>query len=86
MRLSLEGSHKDLLDRVTEMEQIVERENADMKLLSGDCAKLKQELSQTKAHYDREYQTRMQMEKQVERLNNDLGKDSIILSRCLNLA
>lgn len=73
LRISLEDSHEDLVERVTEMEHIVEKENEEMKLLSGDCGRLKHELIQTKSHYDREYQTRMQLEKLVERLNGDLG-------------
>lgn len=56
------------------MEQIVERENGEMMVLSGDCGRLKKELSQTKDHCEREYQTRMQLEKLVERLNGDLGE------------
>ena len=73
VRLGLEESHKDLVDRVTDMEEIVERENNEMKLLSGDCTTLKQELSNTRTQYDREYQTRVQLEKLVERLHGDLG-------------
>ena len=73
VRIGLEDSHKDLLERVTEMEEIVEKENSEMKLLSGDCGRLKQDLSNTRSHYEREYQTRMQLEKLVERLNGDLG-------------
>ena len=74
VRVSLETSHEELLERVTEMEQLVEKENGEMKVLSGDCGRLKKELSQTKERCDREYQTRMQLEKLIERLNGDVGK------------
>jgi hypothetical protein len=56
------------------MENLVERENREMKLLSGDCAKLKKELSETRSQYGREYQTRVQVEGLVERLRRDTGK------------
>lgn len=55
------------------MEKLVEQENQEMKLLSGDCARLKKELNETKSHYDREYQTRMQLDALVERLKHDTG-------------
>ena len=57
------------------MEKLVERENKEMKLLSGDCTRLKKELSETKSQYGREYQSRMQVESLVERLRQNTGKE-----------
>ena len=65
-----------------EMEKLVERENHEMKLLSGDCARLKKELNETGSQYDREYQTRMQLEGFVERLRHDTGNE--VCQLCLN--
>ena len=73
MRENFEDSHEDLLDRVSEMEKLVERENKEMKLLSGDCTRLKKELNETRSRCDREYQTRMQLESLIERLKQDAG-------------
>ena len=61
------------MGRVAEMEKLVERENHEMKLLSGDCTRLKKELNETRSHCDREYQTRMQLEGLVERFRHDTG-------------
>ncbi len=61
------------MSRVAEMEKLVERENQEMKLLSGDCSRLKKELNETRSQYDREYQTRMQLEGLIERLTQDTG-------------
>lgn len=60
------------------MEKLVEKENHEMKLLSGDCVRLKKELSETRSQYDREYQTRMQLEGLVERLGKEQGSDLFI--------
>ncbi|XP_046851718.1 coiled-coil domain-containing protein 150-like isoform X2 [Xenia sp. Carnegie-2017] len=71
LRKNLEDSQSDLLNRVTEMEKIVERENHEMKMLSGDCMKLKRELLETSSRYDKEYQTRIKLETYVDKLRND---------------
>lgn len=73
MRKNLEDSQSDLLNRVTEMEKIVERENHEMKMLSGDCMKLKRELLETSSRYDEEYQTRVKLETYVDKLRSDTG-------------
>lgn len=83
LRQNFEDSHEDLLSRVMEMEKLVERENHEMKLLSGDCARLKKELNETRSQYDREYQTRMQLEGFVERLRHDTEE---MESKLLNIS
>lgn len=64
------------------MEKLVERENQEMKLLSGDCVRLKKEVNETRSQYDREYQTRKQLEGLVERLNHDTGNDGFSNNCC----
>lgn len=67
------------------MEKLVERENQEMKLFSGDCARLKKELNESRTQYNREYQTRMQLESLVERLKCEAGDELKLSRECWNV-
>ncbi|EDO39485.1 predicted protein [Nematostella vectensis] len=71
MRSSLEQSHTTLLQRVNDMDRVVETERGDVQALAAECQELKREASTTKEEYNKERKMRLQLETLVTQLQED---------------
>ncbi|XP_077998846.1 coiled-coil domain-containing protein 150-like [Glandiceps talaboti] len=79
LRSSLEESHATLLERIQDMEGVVESERSEVKTLAKDCTQLRKEGIKAKAENKREYQLREQMESAIKQLTTQLETKDVDL-------
>ncbi|XP_007231077.3 coiled-coil domain-containing protein 150 isoform X1 [Astyanax mexicanus] len=78
-RLEAEQSHSALLQRVEEMEGVVEREREQVKLLQADCHALRADGQETRAELQEKDELTGRLQKECEQLRDQSeGKDTLI--------
>ena len=73
LRASLEESHNSLLQRVSDMERIVESERGDVQTLAQDCQTLKREAVSAREECEKARRLKGQLEALVTQLQEDAG-------------
>lgn len=73
LRASLEESHTSLLQRVSDMERIVESERGDVQTLAQDCQTLKREAVSAREECEKARRLKGQLEALVTQLQEDAG-------------
>ena len=73
LRASLEESHSSLLQRVSDMERIVESERGDVQTLAQDCKTLRKEAVTAREECERAQRLKGQLEALVTQLQEDAG-------------
>ncbi|XP_072547480.1 coiled-coil domain-containing protein 150 isoform X2 [Salminus brasiliensis] len=77
-RLEAEQSHSTLLQRVEEMEGVVERESEQVKLLQADCHALRVDGQETRAELQEKEELTERLQKECEQLRDQSeGKDTL---------
>ncbi|XP_038061280.1 coiled-coil domain-containing protein 150-like isoform X2 [Patiria miniata] len=80
LRRSLEQSHAALLDRVREMEGVVESERQQVQILSSDCSDLRQEGVRIQEEKRNHATRQTRLEEVVKTLRADLGAKEVQLT------
>ena len=73
LRSSLEESHLSLLQRVSDMEKIVESGRGDVQTLAQDCQTLRREAVLAREECEKEKRLKGQLEAIVTQLQEDTG-------------
>ena len=73
LRASFEASHNSLLQRVTDMERIVESERGDVHTLAQDCKTLRKEAVSARENCEKTQRLKSQLEALVTQLQEDAG-------------
>ena len=76
MRSSLEESHSSLLQRVSDMEGIVNTERESVQTLAEECRMRKREAIMAKEEYEKEHRLRLQLETVLGQLQMDTGLEN----------
>ena len=77
LRSSLEESHLSLLQRVSDMEKIVESGRGDVQTLAHDCQSLRREAVLAREECDKAQRLKGQLEVLVTQLQEDAGIISV---------
>ncbi|XP_072014953.1 LOW QUALITY PROTEIN: coiled-coil domain-containing protein 150-like [Amphiura filiformis] len=86
LRTSLEDSHSTLLNRIQEMENVVESERKEVQILAQDCSQLHREgirVQEEKNHAGAARAYQMQLEQTVHRLKSESGDKEVKLTEVL---
>lgn len=73
LRASLEESHMSLLQRVSDMERIVESERGDVQTLAQECRTLRTEAVSAREECEKAQRLKGQLEALVVQLQEDAG-------------
>ena len=76
MRSSVEESHSSLLQRVSDMEGIVNTERESVQTLAKECRMRKREAIMAKEEYEKEHHLRLQLETVLGQLQMDTGLEN----------
>lgn len=76
LRSSLEESHNSLLQRVSDMESIVNAERDSVQTLAEDCSMRKREALMAREEYEKEHRLRLKIEAVLSQLQKDTGETS----------
>ena len=82
LRSSLEESHTSLLQRVSDMERIVESERGDVQMLAQDCQTLKREAVSAREECEKAQRLKGQLEALVTQLQEDAGTVYVVSNTC----
>ncbi|XP_022099991.1 coiled-coil domain-containing protein 150-like [Acanthaster planci] len=80
LRRSLEDSHGALLERVREMEELVESERQEVQILSSDCSELREEGARIQKERRSQASQQARLEETVRTLRGDLGAKEVQLA------
>ena len=75
LRSSLEDSHTSLLQRVSDMEKIVESERGDVQTLAQDCKTLRREAVSAREECEKAKRLKSQLEALVTQLQEDASME-----------